>query len=414
MPTIRPAPTNRSSNAASNIGVGARLERDLHPGAWWIWSLGMATAASRTTNPLLLAVIVAVVAVVVSVRRGDAPWSKGFTAYLVLGLIIIGLRIVFRMLLDGRAVNTSCSASPSCPCPRWRGIRIGGGVARGDPRRALRRPPARNPPDLPRRRERARQPQAAPEVGAERAVRGRRRRDRCVDRRAAARRERATGHPGAPAPRRRGTPHPLVPSGRRADHDRRARPLPAPRGGDGLARVRPHRWCQPSVAPSHRCAGAQRPDRDLRGRLRGARRDHTASARPADAPRRRGARRWRARGERRPRPPHPVPAGPLATARTRRGRLGSRGRHRPLRGRIGGSREPQPVAAAAHLAQSAAARNRRGPARPAPGRRRAAARRRSETTVRRLRRPRRNTSGADPTGGSARQSTSTRRPGVPS
>ena len=130
MPTIRPAPTNRSSNAASNIGVGARLERDLHPGAWWIWSLGMATAASRTTNPLLLAVIVAVVAVVVSVRRGDAPWSKGFTAYLVLGLIIIGLRIVFRMLLDGEGGQHVLFRLPELPLPEVaRGIRIGGAVS---------------------------------------------------------------------------------------------------------------------------------------------------------------------------------------------------------------------------------------------------------------------------------------------
>ena len=32
----------------------ARLPRALHPGAWWLWALGLATAASRTTNPLLL------------------------------------------------------------------------------------------------------------------------------------------------------------------------------------------------------------------------------------------------------------------------------------------------------------------------------------------------------------------------
>ena len=35
----------------------ARLPRPLHPGAWWLWALGLATAASRTTNPLLLGLI---------------------------------------------------------------------------------------------------------------------------------------------------------------------------------------------------------------------------------------------------------------------------------------------------------------------------------------------------------------------
>ena len=36
----------------------ARLPRALHPGAWWLWALGMAAAASRTTNPILLLLIV--------------------------------------------------------------------------------------------------------------------------------------------------------------------------------------------------------------------------------------------------------------------------------------------------------------------------------------------------------------------
>ena len=28
-----------------------RLPRDLHPVAWWLWALGLAAAASLTTNP---------------------------------------------------------------------------------------------------------------------------------------------------------------------------------------------------------------------------------------------------------------------------------------------------------------------------------------------------------------------------
>lgn len=78
-----------------------RLPRDLHPGAWWLWALGLAAAASRTTNPLLLALILGVVAVVVTARRTDAPWARGFRYFLVLGLFVIGLRVVFRALLGG-------------------------------------------------------------------------------------------------------------------------------------------------------------------------------------------------------------------------------------------------------------------------------------------------------------------------
>jgi len=108
----------------------ARLERDLHPGAWWLWSLGMATAASRTTNPLLLVLTVAVVAFVVSARRGESPWSKGFGAYLIVGLVIIGVRIVFRMVFDGQQGRHVLFSLPEISLPEAAaGIRIGGAVS---------------------------------------------------------------------------------------------------------------------------------------------------------------------------------------------------------------------------------------------------------------------------------------------
>jgi energy-coupling factor transport system permease protein len=89
----------------------------------------MATAASRTTNPLVLGLIVAVVAVVVSARRSDAPWASGFNAYLVFGLVIIGIRVVFRMLLDGQDGAHVLFTLPEIPLPEAAaGIRIGGPV----------------------------------------------------------------------------------------------------------------------------------------------------------------------------------------------------------------------------------------------------------------------------------------------
>ncbi len=51
--------------------------RRLHPGAWWLWALGLATAASRTTNPLLLLLIIAVASLVVAVHRSDTVWARG-------------------------------------------------------------------------------------------------------------------------------------------------------------------------------------------------------------------------------------------------------------------------------------------------------------------------------------------------
>jgi energy-coupling factor transport system permease protein len=108
----------------------ARLPRALHPGAWWLWALGMAAAASRTTNPILLLLIIAVVAFVVSARRTDAPFARGFRAYVYLGLLVIGIRVVFRVLLDAQFGEHLLFTLPEVPLPdAVAGIQLGGPVS---------------------------------------------------------------------------------------------------------------------------------------------------------------------------------------------------------------------------------------------------------------------------------------------
>jgi energy-coupling factor transport system permease protein len=107
-----------------------RLPRPLHPGAWWLWALGLATAASRTTNPLLLLLIAAVVGYVVAARRTDAPWARGFKVYVYLGLVVIGVRVLFRVLLDGQHGEHILFTLPEIPLPEAAaGIRLGGPVS---------------------------------------------------------------------------------------------------------------------------------------------------------------------------------------------------------------------------------------------------------------------------------------------
>ena len=105
------------------------LPRALHPMAWWVWALGLATAASRTTNPLLIAILVAVVGYVVVVRRGDAPWARGFKAYLMLGLAVVVIRVVFNALLGAGVDGDVLFALPRVDLPSWaKGIDLGGPV----------------------------------------------------------------------------------------------------------------------------------------------------------------------------------------------------------------------------------------------------------------------------------------------
>ncbi|MER6914303.1 hypothetical protein ABT354_21750 [Streptomyces sp. NPDC000594] len=102
----------------------------IHPGAWWLWALGLAVAASRTTNPLLLGLLVGVAGLVVAARRTDAPWARSYTAFLKLGLAVIAIRVVFSVLLGSPLPGTHTLVTlPEVPLPDWaQGIRIGGRV----------------------------------------------------------------------------------------------------------------------------------------------------------------------------------------------------------------------------------------------------------------------------------------------
>jgi energy-coupling factor transport system permease protein len=107
----------------------ARLPRLLHPAAWWVWGVGLAVAASRTTNPFLLLLIVAVVGWVVMERR-EVGTTNALVPFLVIGLFAIGLRIVMVTLLGGGVVGREVLFRlPEVPLPDWsNGVRIGGPV----------------------------------------------------------------------------------------------------------------------------------------------------------------------------------------------------------------------------------------------------------------------------------------------
>nr|WP_107498686.1 CbiQ family ECF transporter T component [Actinacidiphila yeochonensis] len=102
----------------------------VHAGAWWIWALGLATAASRTSNPLLLALVAAVAGYVVAARRTDAPWARSYGAFLRLGVFVLGVRVVFAVLLGSPIPGTHVLVTlPQVPLPGWaQGVRIGGPV----------------------------------------------------------------------------------------------------------------------------------------------------------------------------------------------------------------------------------------------------------------------------------------------
>jgi energy-coupling factor transport system permease protein len=132
-----PAEVAVNRRTANALGDRA-LPRWTHPGAWWVWALGLATAASRTTNPLLLLLIVGVAGWVVARRRPDAPWSRSYAVFLRLGLVVIALRVVFVIVLGSGFGTHVLLTLPSIPLPSWfAGVTLGGPITLEETLQAL-------------------------------------------------------------------------------------------------------------------------------------------------------------------------------------------------------------------------------------------------------------------------------------
>lgn len=105
------------------------LPRAVHPGAWWLWGLGLMVAATRTTHPLALALLATAAAVVVHERKTDAPWSRAFSWALRLSVILIVVRTLFQVTVAPALGTQVVLTLPRAPLPDWvLGLRLGGQV----------------------------------------------------------------------------------------------------------------------------------------------------------------------------------------------------------------------------------------------------------------------------------------------
>lgn len=97
----------------------AVVPRALHPMAWWLWALGLAAAASRTTNPLLLGLVIVVCGCVVAARRSDAPWALAFRYYLIAAGVVVALRVLARVVFGTGSGTLVLLDLPEIPLPEW-------------------------------------------------------------------------------------------------------------------------------------------------------------------------------------------------------------------------------------------------------------------------------------------------------
>ena len=126
-----PAAARQGSDAPAGPRAG-RLPRFLHPVAWWAWAVGLMLAASRTSQPLLLGLILGVLGLVVVARRPEAAWARAFSAALRLGVIVIVARILLQIIVGAPVGLDVAFTLPSVTLPDWMaGVRLGGLVTWG-------------------------------------------------------------------------------------------------------------------------------------------------------------------------------------------------------------------------------------------------------------------------------------------
>lgn len=105
------------------------VPRQLHPGAWWLWALGCATAATQTTNLVLLLLLCGVLGYVVAARRTVAPWARAFGVFLRVAAVVIAIRTVFQVVLAPAQPGMLLFTLPEVPLPEWAaGLTLGGPV----------------------------------------------------------------------------------------------------------------------------------------------------------------------------------------------------------------------------------------------------------------------------------------------
>lgn len=103
--------------------------RLLHPGAWWLWAIGLAVAASRTTNPLLLALIIGVVSFVVAMRRPNAWWGRSYSFFVKLAIAVVVIRLLVQLILGPRIGTHVLIELPGMRLPDFLAtVRLGGDV----------------------------------------------------------------------------------------------------------------------------------------------------------------------------------------------------------------------------------------------------------------------------------------------
>ena len=119
-----PVPTSRGARLRPRHWdselLAARKSADAG-GVWWVWALGLAAAATHSPpTSLVLLTIVAVATWSCWGRRSGSPSGSTFHLYVIVAIVIVVMRVLFRVLLEGGLGGGHVLLDlPEIPLPDW-------------------------------------------------------------------------------------------------------------------------------------------------------------------------------------------------------------------------------------------------------------------------------------------------------
>jgi energy-coupling factor transport system permease protein len=82
----------------------------VHPATWWLLAAALATSSAAITSTLSLLILMVMIVTTILLAREAAPWSQSLRFYLFTGILVIAVRVLFRIIFnfdsaDGVALN---------------------------------------------------------------------------------------------------------------------------------------------------------------------------------------------------------------------------------------------------------------------------------------------------------------------
>lgn len=100
-----------------------------HALAWGIWALAGAISLQLAPNPLYVAVVIGMAALVVQVHGGDGPFARAFPVFLTIGVVFMVIRVALTAATTHTGIGTVLFTTPSFTLPQLLGgFTVGGPV----------------------------------------------------------------------------------------------------------------------------------------------------------------------------------------------------------------------------------------------------------------------------------------------